>query len=118
MPSGITFNQMYANNSRGGLQAENIQFNYDDKLKLNASYGTYRPTNFSQLVYYGVVGPGIWAPDSSPLRGFNIKGSYDDTFNFELIQAENLTWTGACPSHVFTFDSPYDIFASSYYTNT
>jgi hypothetical protein len=113
--SGITCDKMFNNGLNFQTDLNKLWFKTEGDVEINGTFGEYQPEKISPLVYYGIVGPSAFSPDSMPVNGIDVNGKLYDKYKFELFEANDLTWIGTGPGHVFTGESPYNLFESDYY---
>jgi len=103
-----------------------LWFKTGGDLDVTGTFGEYQPEMVSPLIYYGVVGPSYWSPDSVPVNGIDIYGKLYGNFKFEVFQADDITWIDGGPGYVFPaidritgqeINNPYNLFDSDYYQN-
>ncbi|MEQ8172296.1 MAG: S-layer homology domain-containing protein, partial [Candidatus Eremiobacterota bacterium] len=113
--SGITYDKMFNNGLNFQTNLNKLWFKTEGNVEIKGLFGEYQPEKISPLVYYGIVGPSAFSPDSMPVNGIDINGKLYGKYKFELLEANDLTWSGGGPGHVFTGESPYNLFESDYY---
>lgn len=116
-PSGFTEEGLSPPGSNFRTNLNKLWFQTSGDWEITGIIGEFQPEEISPLVYYGVVAPDAWAPDSVPVNGIDFRGTLYEKFKFEVFKADDLTWAGAGPQPVFNGENPYDLFSSDFYQN-